>query len=80
MPYRAASDRIDADAPKKTTKTARMVTTFQRRLDICLCLYGFEARLDDRRLALIAADGRFRHLDAHLVGDLQLHVLLVRGA
>ena len=32
--------------------------------------------LDDRRLSLIAADGRLRDFDADLVGDLQLHALL----
>src|SRR5262249_48830907 len=32
---------------------------------------------NDLRLSLIAADRRARDLDSHLVGDLQLHLLLV---
>ena len=39
-------------------------------------LYGFVGVCDDRRLALIAADGRPRHFDPDLVGDLELHALL----
>jgi hypothetical protein len=33
--------------------------------------------LDHRGLSLIAANRRFRHIDPHLVGDLQLHLIPV---
>src|SRR3954470_12683243 len=65
------------------TKTPMIVTTFQRRLDMTVLPYVFTSLcirgLDDRRMALQAADGGARNLDSDLriVGDLQLDHLLV---
>src|SRR3954465_14001148 len=69
-------------SPKNTMKTARIVTPFQRRVDIYISGSGFlrvRRRFDHRRLPLVAADRRLRHLDMDLVGDLQLHGLLVEA-
>ena len=49
--------------------------TFQRRFDM-MTPHSALVGLDDRRLALIAADRRLRHFDPDLVGDLQLHALI----
>ena len=48
--------------------------SFQRKIrhNALTALAGF----DDRRPALIAADGRLRDLDPDLVGNLQLHALV----
>src|SRR5947209_1348044 len=58
-------------------RTATIVMAFQRRLDIWIASLGFRWRLDDRWLALIAANGRFRHFDLDVIRDLQLHGLFV---
>src|SRR5471030_300276 len=65
--------------------------TFERRFDMCttpglppaslyLSYLSLWVRgLDNRRLALIAADCRFRYFDIDLVGHLKLHALLVEA-
>src|SRR5471030_2178814 len=60
----------------KMTKTARIVTTFHRRLDM---LHLWIRGLDNRRLPLIPANGRPRDVDAYLVRDLNLDALLAKA-
>src|SRR4029077_1760335 len=60
----------------KMTKTARIVTTFHRRLDM---LHLWIRGLDDRRLPLIPADGCPRDVDPDLIRDLNLNALLAES-
>src|SRR5947208_628417 len=60
---------------KKTTSTAAIVSSFQRRflyITLKVPVLGH-----DRLLSLITADRGARDLDAHLVGDLHLDGLVV---
>ena len=56
--------------------------SFQRRfvMTTYLRVFGRAAeRFDDRLLSLVAADGRLRDFDPHLVGDLELHALVAEA-
>src|SRR5262245_32278270 len=54
-----------------------MVINFQRRFCMVLA-YELTAGLDDRGLALIAADGRLGYFDPDFIGDLQLDALVAQ--
>src|SRR5262245_9385466 len=62
-------------------KTAMMVMNFHRTFEDMVLSDAALLRLrrvDDRRLPLIAADGRFRDLDLNLFGDLELDALFAQ--
>ena len=63
---------------RRAPTTARMARSFQWRFLFMRLSHASMRALSgalrhDRLLALEAADGRLRHVDAHVVGDLQLH-------
>src|ERR1700736_1089294 len=75
-------DRIDADRAEDHEHGKNgddFPANVVAHMSVCRPLHGRALRFDDGRLALVAADRGFRHLDPHFIRDLELDALLTEA-